>query len=83
MRFAFARRRALQGLAPCFGFYFVTRDRRLFLDQQFQLQIAQRFALRTQLLNAPLPQLFSQRLDFQLRPVRHTAQAPGQPRSPD
>jgi len=33
------------------------------------LTLIQRFALRAQLLNPPLPQLFPERLDFQMRPV--------------
>ena len=69
MWFAFARRHAFQRLAPRFGFYFLARYGGFFFDQQLQLQVAQGFTLGTQLLNAPLPQLFPERLDFQLRPV--------------
>ncbi len=47
-------------LAPCFRFYFVARGAGLFFRQQFQLQITQRFAVRTQQLNAPLPQALFQ-----------------------
>jgi hypothetical protein len=56
-------------LAPRFGFDFFARHPGLFL-QQLQLQIAQRFATRPVLPDALLPQLFLQRLDFQVRPLQ-------------
>ena len=68
MRPALARRRFGERSAPRFRLHFVQRGARLFVGQQFQLQIAQRFAARPQQLHALLPQLFRQRLDFQMRP---------------
>src|ERR1700741_5117407 len=53
MRLAFAFRNRL---APRFRFHFVARGARFFFGQQLQLQIAERFAPRTPLLNPPLPQ---------------------------
>ena len=49
-------------------FYFIQRRARFLVGQQFQLQVVQRLALRPQHLDAEPPQLFDQRLDFQMRP---------------
>ena len=70
MRLTLPSRRACQPFAPRLCFHFVPSRTGLFVGQQLELQIAQRLAAWTQLPNPPLPQLFLQCLDFQLRPVQ-------------
>jgi len=77
MKRALRRRGAPQHLPPGFRFHFVPRCTGFFRGQQLQLQIAQRFALRTQLLNPLLAQLLFERLDFQLCPVQLPLQFSG------
>lgn len=55
MRFPFARRLASQRLAARFGLDFLAGGAGFFFRQQFQLQIAQRFTVRAQHLNALPP----------------------------
>jgi hypothetical protein len=55
MRFALFRRLARDRFAPRFGRDFVAGGAGLFVGQQFQLQIAERFTLRAQHANALLP----------------------------
>lgn len=74
MRLGFPHRCARQHLPARLCFHFVTCCAGLFLGQQSQLQAAQRFALRTQLLDSRLAQEFFQRLNFQLRPVQLSLQ---------
>ena len=56
MWFPFARRSCQNRLAPRFCFHFLARRAGLFFYQQFQLQIAQRFAGWPEKPDALLPQ---------------------------
>jgi hypothetical protein len=68
MRLPFARGRCRQRRALGLRLHFIQRRARFLVGQQLQLQIVERLALRPQQLHAKLPQLFHQRLDFQIRP---------------
>jgi hypothetical protein len=68
MRSPLAARSLRQRSASRFRLHLVHRRARLFVGQQLKLQVAQRLAARPQKLHALLPQLFRERLDFQMRP---------------